>query len=169
MVEVGQLWERGAVSIADEHAATEIAGRAAGLAAEFSGSPSLTAEHQVALLATVDGEHHGLGLRMVADTLQALGFATRYLGNSVPLAELCTVAVEMQADVIGLSLAMPDLAASLEDELDILRVVSPRSRFLIGGQGVTPALAERTGADFVENVEQLEAMFKAERVLAGAP
>jgi diguanylate cyclase (GGDEF)-like protein/PAS domain S-box-containing protein len=162
MVEVGGLWERGEVSVADEHLATGIASQAAGLVAGargfLSNRLSVPLSPQTVLLANVDGEDHVLGLRMVADMLQSLGHNVRYLGRKVPSAELCSAAAEIQPDFIGLSLTVPTLAPRMEEQAAALRAVCPRAHLLLGGQAVSPEMVERTGATFVRDVEELVEM-----------
>jgi diguanylate cyclase (GGDEF)-like protein/PAS domain S-box-containing protein len=159
MIEVGNLWERGEVSVADERLATGIAARAASLAAEADESLSRGASpqlaHQRVLLANVAEENHVLGLQMVADMLLMLGMDVRYYGGLMPTEALREAAAEWQPDVIGLSLTRTDLASRLEDQLAGLREACPEAILLLGGQGVTEELAERAGASFMKDVEEL--------------
>ncbi|MDX6581274.1 MAG: hypothetical protein QOI10_458 [Solirubrobacterales bacterium] len=159
MVDVGSLWERGEVSVAEEHLATGIASQAAGLVAGARGflndGLSVPQSPQTVLLANVDGEDHVLGLRMVADMLQSLGHDVRYLGHRIPSAELCRTAAQIQPDFVGLSLTVPTLVVRLEHEVTALRAVCPDAHLLLGGQGISPAVVERTGGTFVRDVKEL--------------
>lgn len=82
MVEIGRLWERGQVSIAEEHLATGIASQAAELAARADGllSNRLPAPvvDQTVLLANVEGEGSCPGAADGGDTLGSLGTDVRY-------------------------------------------------------------------------------------------
>jgi methanogenic corrinoid protein MtbC1 len=164
MTEVGRLWEAGAVSIADEHVATGIASRAAALAvsavAHRDGFRRGPAQSRTALLATVEGEQHGLGLRMVADMLHLHGVETRFLGTNVPSRELCAFASLMQPDTIALSLSLTARAPALVKQVEALRSASPKAAFLIGGQGASTALADRIGASYMKDVEVLVGKFR---------
>lgn len=161
MIEIGVLWERGEVTVAQEHLATGISSHAAGLAAGAHGfltdsSPVRMASQSV-MLANVDGDDHVLGLRMAADVLGSLGADVRYLGSKVPQAELCDAASQAQPEVIGLSMTMLDLAPRLLEQMDALRIACPDARLIVGGQGASSALAARGGATFVSDVEELVA------------
>jgi len=161
MIEIGALWQRSEISVAEEHLATGIASQAAALAARDQGS--LTARlstplpERSILLATAEGDDHVLGLRMVADMLEALDLDVQYLGSKVPSADLCELAAHTKPDVIGLSLTLPDLALSLEEQVLALRLACPEALLLLGGQGVSLELAERVGARYMPDVEALVA------------
>ncbi|HEX8050917.1 MAG TPA: B12-binding domain-containing protein, partial [Solirubrobacterales bacterium] len=73
---VGELWEEGAISVADEHLATAMTYRImVGLYASTLGTESGGGH---VLLAGVEGEQHVVGLRMAADVLEVAGFETTY-------------------------------------------------------------------------------------------
>jgi diguanylate cyclase (GGDEF)-like protein len=170
MVEVGRLWELGEVSVAQQHLASEIASQSAGRVA--SASTHLQNEllapltGQTALLANVEGDEHDLGLHMAADTLRSLGADVLQLGGRLPHDELCAASAQMRPDIIGFSLTLPELGRRLEEQIDALRGVCPNALVLLGGQGVTPELVERTAATFVESVEDLAGtMGTGQRVL----
>ena len=80
---VGELWERGEISIADEHLATEISLRVLVLQHELARAEQKRPGRRI-LLAALEGERHVVGLRMAADLLGAAGFDARYLGGGRP-------------------------------------------------------------------------------------
>jgi methanogenic corrinoid protein MtbC1 len=174
MVEIGHLWKRGEVSVAQEHLATGIASQAAGAAAAGAaasiteGPGAAHARPMTVLLASVDGDDHVLGLRMVADMLLALGFDVRYLGGRLPAAELYKAAVDFEPDLIGLSLTMPELSSELSNQAAALRAVCPGSQLLLGGQGISAELVEKTDAVFIRDVEELMRMAAAWSPPAGS-
>src|SRR6185369_10991856 len=57
------------------------------------------------LLACVAGNHHALGLRMVADAFLLGGWDVQYLGADVPTSAIVGHAEERPADLVGLSLS----------------------------------------------------------------
>lgn len=79
-------------------------------------------------------------------------------GSKVPAAELCVLAAATQPDVIGLSFTLPELGPLLEHQVAALQEVCPDARILVGGQGIPPGLAARSGATFVRDVEELVSM-----------
>ncbi|HEX6601724.1 MAG TPA: B12-binding domain-containing protein, partial [Solirubrobacterales bacterium] len=87
MHEVGVLWEKGALTVADEHMATALTHRV--LASlrppgQVEAGDEKKAAPQRVMLAAVEGEQHALGLRMAADVLEDAGFHAIYLGADVP-------------------------------------------------------------------------------------
>ena len=79
---IGEEWQANRVSVAKEHMATAIA-----LSVMTMGllrSPPPAAIDRRVLLACVAGNHHAVGLRMVADAFQLAGWDVQYLGADVP-------------------------------------------------------------------------------------
>lgn len=82
MDRIGHLWQSGAVNVADEHLATAISDEVRPrLFPRLLRAPPGSRER--VFLAAVEGEHHVLGLRMVADVLEGAGFDVLYLGADV--------------------------------------------------------------------------------------
>jgi len=157
MYELGRLWEKGAITVADEHLATALTHRVlaalrppALLEQSFgphSGRPR-------ALLAAVQGEHHALGLRMAADLLEDAGYQVAYLGADVPDEALLQALRTLSPDLLGLSATMPESARRLEGLVESLRGEHPQLPLLLGGKGSrSPRLGEGT---FVDDLELLE-------------
>jgi hypothetical protein len=83
MERIGELWEQGEVTVADEHVATVLSYRALlPLQELLQIAPPRSRERVV--LAAVEGQAHVLGLRMVADVLEGAGFEVLYLGADDP-------------------------------------------------------------------------------------
>ena len=80
---VGRLWERGEISVAEEHLATEISLRVLALQREATRTAASRGGHQV-LLAAVGGELHVVALRMIANLLHDVGYGVVMLGPDVP-------------------------------------------------------------------------------------
>ena len=84
MRSIGELWERGTISVSEEHLATAISHEvAARLFVRALGGP--TAARERVMMTAVQGEHHVLGLRLAADVLEGAGYDVLYLGADVPL------------------------------------------------------------------------------------
>lgn len=156
MHELGRLWEVGAITVADEHLATGLTHRV--LAAMrppelFEQAFELDSDKPVALLATVQGERHALGLRMVADLLEDCGYQVAYLGADVPTEALLQAVRTLSPVLIGLSATMPESTRRLEEVVDALRREHPQLPLIVGGQGSeSPRLG---GGTAIENLELL--------------
>jgi diguanylate cyclase (GGDEF)-like protein len=141
MVRIGELWELRVLGVADEHLATSISQHAlVRLFETMSVGRDRSGSREDVLLAAVEGQHHVLGLRMVADVLEGAGYQVRYLGEDVPVASLRAFALQHRPAVVGLSFGITSDVSTLADSLWALHEVSPDSRILLGGRAVPPAL-----------------------------
>ena len=142
MYQVGELWEKGALTVADEHLATTLTHRVlAALRPPLGGDvgpAGPAAEKGRVMLATVQGEHHALGLRMAADVLEDAGFRTIYLGADVPTDALLKAISSLSPDLLGLAVTMPELAPRLREVVAAVRKAHPQLELLVGGQAAAP-------------------------------
>jgi MerR family transcriptional regulator, light-induced transcriptional regulator len=151
MHEIGLLWEQGAITVADEHLATALTNRVlAALRPSFCDAIPPTSRR--ALLATVEGERHALGLRMAADVLEDAGYATVYLGADVPTGALVRAIESFAPDLVALAATMPRLTQRLEAAAEEVRRASPSLGLLIGGQAAPPRI---DGGALVQDFELL--------------
>ncbi|HEY4779447.1 MAG TPA: diguanylate cyclase [Solirubrobacterales bacterium] len=152
MWRIGDLWEQGAISVADEHLATALTHQ---VMAGIYG-PSLGHEVRPGriLLAAVEGEQHALGLRMAADIIELAGYNTVYLGADVPTEALIAAAMARAPDLIALAATMPDSASALDHAVSELGRVGPGLQILFGGQGARPSPGNE-GAKLVKDLEHL--------------
>lgn len=154
MYEIGALWAAGALTIADEHRATELTNR---VLAALRPAPCIVvgeagAANDRALLAAVEGERHALGLRMAADVLEDSGFEAIYLGADVPTDTLLQAVAVTDPDVVVLSATMLELAPRLEKAAGAVREAHPQVGLLIGGQAASPRIV---GGTLVQSFELL--------------
>lgn len=158
MYELGRLWERGAITVADEHMATALTHRVlAALRPPAFADPAFERDpgKPRAMLATVQGEHHALGLRMAADLLEDAGYQTIYLGADVPSAALLRAIEALSPSLLGLSATMPESRARLEDLVAEIRAEHPRLPLLIGGQASgSPQIGEGTPVEDLRSLEE---------------
>lgn len=147
MVQIGELWASGAISIADEHLATAISHRMLSrLLNALTVAPPRSRE--LVLLAAVEGQLHFLGLRMIADVLEGAGFDVQFLGGDVPLQSLRDFVAEHQPAVIGLTFGIATDVSQLAKAIGAIHEVSPAPRIMLGGRAVPPGL-RNAGYPFV--------------------
>ena len=106
--ELGERWERGDVSVAQEHFASALLrGRLLGLARGWGngGSP-------LALLACVPGDQHDLGLICFGLALRRHGWRIAYLGPDTPLDTLGETARQLDPALVVLTATTPALATA---------------------------------------------------------
>jgi DNA-binding transcriptional MerR regulator len=107
--ELGQRWESGEVSIAQEHFASNLLrGRLLGLARGWGRGAGPRA-----LLACPEGERHDLGLIAFGLALRERGWRIDYLGSDTPLASIAETAEAIEPDLLVLSAVAPEPLADL--------------------------------------------------------
>ena len=154
MHEIGELWERGALTVAQEHLASAVSYHV--LTRLYPGLlRESTRQGDTVVVAAVHGEHHVLGLRMVADVLDGAGFDVRFLGTDVPESSLLAWVQEYEPAVVALGVTMPLGAAKLARQLQTLRDLAPGVQLVIGGQGVPAVLREGAGVLYAADTERL--------------
>jgi methanogenic corrinoid protein MtbC1 len=157
MHELGRLWEKGAITVADEHLATALTHRVLGALrppafVRWAFGEDLPKPR--AMMAAVEGEQHVLGLRMAADLIEDAGYQTIYLGADVPTDALMQAINSASADLLALTATTPDSAAVLEQVIAVSRREHPRLNLVVGGQALAPRRLR--GATPVENLELLD-------------
>jgi len=160
---IGDLWERGEISVADEHIATEISIRVLALQREAQRVAQTRGEHRV-LLAAPAGEQHIVALRMVDDLLRNAGYEVAMLGSDVPEDALMVLMHRRPPDVVCLTSTMVDPAGEVLATIDALQRRWPAMGFVIGGSALASRVRSRPGIDVCrrvsEAVEAVDAMVK---------
>jgi methanogenic corrinoid protein MtbC1 len=158
---VGDLWADGALTVADEHLATEITIRMLALQREAFRVARRRASVRV-LLAAVEGERHVVGLDMVGNLLLEGGYDVRMLGPDVPVDTLSGAVARHQAAVVGLTVTMPALGAVIEQAVELLRGTPSLAGVMVGGAGLPTRLRGdprlvvcRRVSDAIETVDAL--------------
>jgi methanogenic corrinoid protein MtbC1 len=149
--EIGHRWAVGDLSVADEHLATAVTHQ---LLDEVS--PRMRTVPwggRLAVVTSTPDELHALGVRMVADFLEADGWEVLQLGAATPAEDLLALVEREAPDMVALSTTTPRSLPGIADVLQQLRNAHPRPLIVVGGQFWT-AEAARTarelGADVVE-------------------
>lgn len=108
MVEIGELWCKGKVNVAQEHLGTQITlDQMDKLRLLHDVSPTLPYR---ALVACVEGEQHFMAARMSADLYQMEGWLVDFLGPDVPSRALMEMVAARRPNLLALSAT---LAANL--------------------------------------------------------
>ncbi|MDQ2813899.1 MAG: cobalamin B12-binding domain-containing protein [Actinomycetota bacterium] len=134
LAELGERWEKGTASIAQEHFASNILhGRLAGLARGWG-----TGHGPLAILACPPGELHDLALMVFGITLNRTGWRISFLGTSTPLEEVARTVEASHPDLVVLAAARPETLGPLAAELTEL---ARRAPLVLAGAGATPEFA----------------------------
>ena len=143
---VGRGWQENRLSVAQEHAATATAQFA--LSAIFGELPRVDTRRGTALVTSVCGERHQVGVHMIADVLELAGWRTRFLGSDVPPAALRLAVREVQPDVVLLGVTMTESLPALEEAVAAIREECGEAvRILVGGQACSYVDTDALGID----------------------
>jgi MerR family transcriptional regulator, light-induced transcriptional regulator len=151
---MGELWERGEISVADEHLATEIAMRVLALQREAERVAEARRAHRV-MLATPAGERHVVALRMVSNLLSGAGYWIVMLGADVPAEALVASVLRHRPDVICMSATMPMVSGQVLESIAQVQAAWPRAQFVIGGRGLSSQLRSQAGIGICQRVSDV--------------
>jgi DNA-binding transcriptional MerR regulator len=111
--DVGERWERGELSVAQEHFASNVLrGRLLGLARGWGGGSG-----RRALLACPPDERHDLGLIAFGLALRARGWRIAFLGSDTPVESVVRAADAVRPDLLVVSATASELLAGVAAEL----------------------------------------------------
>jgi len=129
---VGELWERGQISVSTEHLATSITERLMALAYPLVFNREHT--NHSAVVSCTTNEYHQIGGRMVADMLEMRGWHGYFLGANTPVADLTRMLHEKEPEVVALSVSIYFNMPALENAIESIRAVHKTLPILVGGQ-----------------------------------
>jgi MerR family transcriptional regulator, light-induced transcriptional regulator len=160
---IGDLWERGEISVADEHIATEISIRVLALQREAQRVAQTRGEHRIVLAAPA-GEQHIVALRMIDNLLRSAGYDVAMLGADVPGEDLITLMHRRPPAVVCLTSTMAGPAGEMLATIAALQRRWPAMGFVIGGSGSASRVHSWPGIDVCRRVsdavEAVDAMVK---------
>jgi methanogenic corrinoid protein MtbC1 len=162
LYEVGDLWERGRISVATEHLATAITESLLNLA-----YPRLFAQPRIgrlAIVACVANEYHQIGGKMVADLFELNGWRGYFLGANTPISDVKALIAEKHPDVVALSVAVAFSLDTLISAAAEIHAAFPEVPILVGGQALRWGGRERVerlpGVRCLTSLGELEAWIK---------
>jgi methanogenic corrinoid protein MtbC1 len=139
LAELGERWERGTASVAQEHFATNvIRGRLAGLARGWGNGHGPRA-----VLACPPGELHDLALMVFGIVLHSSGWTIDYLGTNTPVEELTRTVDARHPDLVVVAATVLETLGPLAAQLTAL---AQRAPLALAGAGATAEIASTVGA-----------------------
>jgi methanogenic corrinoid protein MtbC1 len=153
LTEVGRLWHINEATVADEHYVTTATQNA--MAVLRMKLPQAKPNGKRALAASVGGDLHDVGIRMVADLLESEGWQVDCLGANMPTADLVEHSVDElgrpQFDLIALSASTGLAVRTTDQAIAALRTACSEGRIpvMVGGGpfALIPDLWKVVGAD----------------------
>jgi methanogenic corrinoid protein MtbC1 len=159
---VGEGWEQESLEIRHEHFLSE---RVGDLLRSLRRPLEERASGPLVVFATLPGEAHALGLQMSALVLAAAGCRVLYAGTEVPVAQVASLARDLSARAVAVSVSSASKGAGSAAALRKLREALPRRVLLVaGGDGAPPA---RPGIESIQNLRDLDVWGR--RLAAGLP
>jgi methanogenic corrinoid protein MtbC1 len=155
MYRIGRLWEKGAITVADEHLASAIVARVLAVISMSMAPPSRS--NGTAIVTAAPNEFHELGAWMVADMLKADSWNIKYLGANSPADDLLKLALQTKPAFVAISVTMPFNLYSAKNMINVLKSnpALEKTKILLGGGAlnIMPDLWKHLGADgYAKNV-----------------
>ncbi len=147
LCEVGRMWTRGEVSIAEEHLATALVTRVLGRSSGGAAVPAGASRRIV--FACLAGEFHDLGIRFLADVARECGWDAESLGANVPREALVRFVEQRPPAAVALSVSLAGHVPEAARTVAEIRAVVPGVTILAGGLAFRedPERFALTGAD----------------------
>lgn len=151
---IGAGWEAGEVTPGQEHLGSDVIDRVLTRLSD----PSRSSGGPCLVVATLAGERHGLGARLVSATAAVDGWIVTYLGTDLPVADIAATANHVGASAVAISVVSDDRLAEVLKALSTLReLLRPGVDVLVGGRGAAKLDADRLprGIAVLEGLEGL--------------
>lgn len=165
---VGERYEKGRIflpQLMHASAAAEAALDEARHALSAQGQSRL--QKGTVVLATVEGDMHDIGRRIVRMLLESYGFQVADLGHNVPAQRVVEAVRKTGAGLVGLSALMTTTLPAMARTISSLRRAGLQAPVVAGGAVLTQEYAEKIGADYYAADARQTAQI-ARRVLGGA-
>lgn len=135
--QVGTAWTRNELGPAHEHLCTAVVERVLTWLTEPARAE---AGAQRVVVATLPGERHGLGARLVSTAATLMGWQVMHLGVDLPPADIAHAARSVDAAAVALSLVNPDTLPAVGPGLAELRMGLPEGTTILLGGAVASRL-----------------------------
>jgi len=147
--EIGRLWHRGELNVAEEHLATAISLRALSVLSQRCETEPPNG--WTAVVAGLPGNVHDMAVRIAAEVFEQAGWKVVDLGSDLPLPDLVEGIGAFAPDLVLFSASMPQQLPALQAAVSAIRQTEPRDRpaILVGGRAfrTAPDLWRRVGGD----------------------
>lgn len=151
---VGELWEDGEFFLPELMRGAQIMQNCLDLLIPHLQSASERISRGTVVIATIEGDIHSIGKTIVATMLRAYGYEVYDLGADVSAEKIIDVAIEKDADIIGVSALLTTTMFGQKKIINILkkRKMLDKFKVILGGAPVTNTWVEECNANgFAEN------------------
>ncbi|RKX56423.1 MAG: homocysteine methyltransferase [Thermotoga sp.] len=99
------------------------------------------------LLATVEGDIHDIGKKIVATVLRSGGYEVIDIGKDVPTEEIISAIKSHKPDIVGLSAMMTTTVGKVEEVSSVIKKQGIKAIVIAGGASMSRTLSEKFGCD----------------------
>lgn len=145
--EVGHMWQRGEIHVADEHLGSRIVEDVLALVrARTAREPR---NGKSVLVTSVAGNLHDIGARIVADHFEMCGWRAVFLGANTPTEDLLLAVRDHRPDLVAISAGTTSYVRETAAAIEALKRERADLPVLVGGKlfAVVPELWRDVGAD----------------------
>ena len=125
---IGELWEDGEYFLPELMRGAQIMQNCLDLLIPHLQSGSEKLSHGTIVIATIEGDIHSIGKTIVATMLRAYGYEVFDLGADVPIDQIVEVAIEKNADIIGVSALLTTTMTGQKKVIELLKKYYPNTR-----------------------------------------
>ncbi|MGE0144803.1 MAG: B12-binding domain-containing protein [Planctomycetota bacterium] len=147
--EVGRMWQVGELHAGEEHIASRVAERTVTLL--HHRSPRRDANGHRVIVASVGGNDHDLGARLIADHFERAGWSANLLGANTPQSGLIGAVTDFRPHCVALSATLSLHISRTAEHIAAVRsaAVDTQPKILVGGLvfAALPDLWRQVGAD----------------------
>lgn len=146
-MEVGRMWQTGEVHVGGEHFGSRIVEDV--LAQMRARMPRAASTGRTVLIASVAGNLHDIGPRIVADHFEMSGWRAIFLGANMPATDLVQAVADFEPDVVALSAGLGINVRAVAQAVEAVRSAFPAVPVLVGGRpfALVDDLWKDVGAD----------------------
>jgi MerR family transcriptional regulator, light-induced transcriptional regulator len=127
--EIGRLWQKGEMSVAEEHFCSAVTRTVMSQLFPYLESPQVS---RSVIVATAIGDHD-IGLRMLCDLLEEDGWTTYYLGGNMPTESVLKALADREAKLLAISVTMTFDLNELSELIQQVRACHPDVEIVVGG------------------------------------
>lgn len=132
LVRVGDEWESGQASVAQEHFMTELVSRRF---FQFFHLFPIHSNLPKVLALCPEGEHHQVGLMLFSLLLRRNGLEVFYLGANTPIDGVLQVIGAQEISIVCMSISNSRLVPKADGMVKLISSHYPNVKFLLGGHG----------------------------------
>jgi len=165
LMEIGNRWQAGRMTIAQEHLAMAVARQVLAWVRETAETAGTA---PVVVVATPPGQLHEGGALLAAATAASEGWRVAYLGTDLPASEIAETARRTAARAAALSIVHPNDDPAVGVHIRALRRALPRETALLVGGAAAAAYADSVAAAKGQLMKDLAGLREALRALGAS-